>query len=426
MGARNTAEHREDAGTRSSLRDAGKGAVSFTTFAGMRPPSPHAKGMNMEHDIKGLLTEQAQAFEGFKGSIEAKLKAEADERRALEVRINRQGFSGAGGIGIEAKQAEFKALAGMVRDGTELKSMNVTSSPDGGYTVLPQMTDTLMARLFEVSPIARLARVVNIGSGDGFEDVRDIADYGAEWVGESDTRSSTSGGDFTRTLIPLREIYANVKVTQRLLDDSLFDIGAHVVERIGEKFSRAVGTALVTGDAVNKPTGLLDYDTSASDDGTRTWGEIQHVLTGVDGGFAASTSSSNPADVLVDLQTALKTGYRQSAVWLMNRRTAGVVRKFKDTEGRHIWADSIMEGQPPMLLGHRVELVEDMDDVTTSGTPIAFGDISRAYTVITRPGIKLLRDPYTDKPNVQMYAYMRAGGAVVDFDAVKLLKASAS
>jgi HK97 family phage major capsid protein len=382
--------------------------------------------MNMEHQVKNLLEEQGRAFEGFKASIEAKLKAEASERKSLELRMNRSSLSGAGSVESEAKQAEFKALASHVRDGAELKSMNVTTGPDGGFTVLPQMTDTLMTRLFEVSPVARLARVVNIGSGDGFEDVRDIADYGAAWVGESDTRSSTTGSDFAKTVIPLCEIYCNVKVTQRLLDDSLFDIGEHVAERIGEKFARAMGTALVTGDSVKKPRGLLDYDISASDDGGRTWGEIQHVLTGVDGGFAASTSSSNPADALVDLQAALKTGYRQSAVWLMNRRTAGVVRKFKDTEGRHIWADSIIEGQPPMLLGHRVELVEDMDDVTTSGTPIAFGDISRAYTVITRPGIKLLRDPYTDKPNVQMYAYMRAGGAVVDFDAVKLLKASAS
>ncbi len=375
-------------------------------------------------DIKALLTEQAQAFEGFKGNIEAKLQAEAEERKSLELRLNRQSFA-TGGAQNAAQNAEFKALAALVRDGTEIKTaMNVTSGPDGGYTTLPAMTDALMNRLFEVSPIARLARVVTIGTGDGFEDVRDIGDYGAAWVGESDSRGNTDAAEFVKTVIPLAEIYANVKVTQRLLDDSLFDIGAHVTERIGEKFARAVGTALVTGDAVNKPRGLLDYDTSTSDDGTRTWGEIQVLKSGVDGGFGVSSSSSNPADVLVDMQSALKTGYRQNAVWLMNRRTAAVVRKFVDADGRYIWTDSLSEGQPPMLLGHRVELVEDMDDVTTSGTPIAFGDISRAYTYVTRPGIKLLRDPYTDKPHVQMYAYMRAGGAVVDFDAVKLLETS--
>lgn len=376
----------------------------------------------MIEDIKEMLTAQGQAIEGFKAKMQADLEAERKERAALETQMNRRGRPGT--ISGEDRAQEFKALASLVRDGTEIKSMNVTSSPDGGYTVLPQMTDVLMARLFEVSPLARLARVVTIGSGDGFEDVRDVADYGAAWVGESDSRGNTTGGSFVKTTIPLCEIYANVKVTQRLLDDSLFDIGAHVTERIGEKFARAIGTALVTGDSVNKPKGLLDYDTSTSDDGARTWGEIQVIKSGVNGGFAASTSSSNPADVLVDLQAALKTGYRQDAVWLMNRRTAAVVRKFKDAEGRHIWTDSLMEGQPPMLLGHRVELTEDMDDVTTSGTPIAFGDINRAYTYVTRPGLKLLRDPFTDKPNVQMYAYMRAGGAVVDFDAVKLLETS--
>lgn len=375
----------------------------------------------MSNEIMQLLEEQGRSLEDFKGRMAADIEAEREARKRLETRLSRPGLTG----GRSAQNAEIKALAALVRDGTEIK-MNATSSADGGYTVLPEMTDELMTRLFEVSPIARLARVVNIGAGDGFEDIRDIADYGAEWVGETSSRGNTTGGTFARTIVPLHEIFANVKITQRLLDDSLFDIGAHVTERIGEKFARAVGAALVTGDAVNKPKGLLDYDTSTSDDGTRTWGEIQVLKSGVDGGFAASTSSSNPADILVDLQSALKTGYRQNAVWLMNRRTAGVVRKFKDAEGRHIWSDNIAAGQPPMLLGHRVELVEDMDDVTTSGTPIAFGDISRAYTYITRPGLKLLRDPFSDKPNVQMYAYMRAGGAVVDFDAVKLLETSAS
>ena len=377
-------------------------------------------------NLKQLLTEQGEAFAGFKSTIEAKLEAEAAERKRLEVAMNRTGL-GAGGFDLEAGRGEFKAISSLVRDGVELKSsMNTTTSADGGYTVLPQMTNMLQTRLFEVSPIARLANVVTIGSGDGFEDVRDIADYGAEWVGESDSRPNTTGGSFVSTMIPLREAYANVKLTQRLVDDSLFDIGAHVVERIGEKFARAIGTALVTGDDVAKPKGILDYDTSASGDDTRTWGEIQHVLTGVDGGFVETTSSSNPADVLIDMQSALKTGYRQNAVWLMNRRTAGVVRKFRDAEGRHLWTDALMEGQPPRLLGHRVELVEDMDEVTTSGYPIAFGDINRAYTYVTRPGIKLLRDPYTDKPHVQMYAYIRAGGAVVNSEAIKLLKASAS
>jgi len=35
-------------------------------------------------------------------------------------------------------------------------------------------------------------------------------------------------------------------------------------------------------------------------------------------------------------------------------------------------------------------------------------------------GIRVLRDPYTSKPYVKFYATRRVGGAVVNFEAIKL------
>jgi len=53
---------------------------------------------------------------------------------------------------------------------------------------------------------------------------------------------------------------------------------------------------------------------------------------------------------------------------------------------------------------------------------IAFGDFAEAYLIADRQGLRLLRDPFTDKPNVRFYAYRRVGGGVANFEAVKLLK----
>src|SRR5690606_6279603 len=41
-----------------------------------------------------------------------------------------------------------------------------------------------------------------------------------------------------------------------------------------------------------------------------------------------------------------------------------------------------------------------------------------------RIGIRVLRDPYTAKPNVLFYTTKRVGGGVVNFEALKLLKIS--
>jgi HK97 family phage major capsid protein len=80
-------------------------------------------------------------------------------------------------------------------------------------------------------------------------------------------------------------------------------------------------------------------------------------------------------------------------------------------------------GAPNELLGRPVHFSEDMPAATTPGAfPIAFADWKKAYTAIERPGLKFLRDPYSSKPNVVFYCYRRSGGAVNNFDAIKLIR----
>ena len=119
---------------------------------------------------------------------------------------------------------------------------------------------------------------------------------------------------------------------------------------------------------------------------------------------------------------AVKAQYRANAIWTMNRKTAAVVRKLKDSDGRFLWADSLSAGQPPLLLGFPVVLDEEMPDIAANSLSIAFGDMGMSYVIADRHGLKLLRDPFTDKPNVRFYTYKRVGGAVANFEAFKLMR----
>jgi HK97 family phage major capsid protein len=110
----------------------------------------------------------------------------------------------------------------------------------------------------------------------------------------------------------------------------------------------------------------------------------------------------------------------------MNSATAGVVRKFKDADGRYIWSDALVAGQPPTLLGYPVTFVEDLDDVGADKFPIMFGNLKFAYQVVDRLGVRVLRDPYTQKGWVLFYTTMRVGGSMVNFEALKLLKIASS
>jgi HK97 family phage major capsid protein len=57
---------------------------------------------------------------------------------------------------------------------------------------------------------------------------------------------------------------------------------------------------------------------------------------------------------------------------------------------------------------------------------VAFGDFRRGDLVVDRQGIRVLRDPYSAKPYVLFCTTKGVGGAVQDFDAIKLLKFAAS
>ena len=52
-------------------------------------------------------------------------------------------------------------------------------------------------------------------------------------------------------------------------------------------------------------------------------------------------------------------------------------------------------------------------------------DKTSGLLIVDRVGIRVLRDPYSNKPYVLFYTTKRVGGGVQDFEAIKLLKFSA-
>ena len=76
------------------------------------------------------------------------------------------------------------------------------------------------------------------------------------------------------------------------------------------------------------------------------------------------------------------------------------------------------------MLGYPIVDDDNMPDVGAGAFPVAFGDFQRGYLIVDRFGIRVLRDPYTNKPYVMFYTTTRVGGGVQNFEAIKLLKCS--
>jgi HK97 family phage major capsid protein len=275
------------------------------------------------------------------------------------------------------------------------------------------------AGLKAISPIRGIAGVRTI-SGNVYKKPFMTAGPAVGWVGETDPRPQTASPTLDELSFPAMELYAMPAATATLLEDSAVNIDEWLGQEVEQVFAAQEGAAFVSGDGINKPKGFLNYTTVAN--ASWSWGNIGTIASGAAGAFAAS----NPSDVLVDLIYAVKAGYRQNAVFVMNRKTQSTIRKFKDTAGNYLW-------QPPAIAGGRASLMtfavveaEDMPDIATNSLSIAFGDFYRGYLIVDRAGVTVLRDPYTAKPYVLFYTTKRVGGGVQDFDAIKLMKFAAS
>jgi HK97 family phage major capsid protein len=301
----------------------------------------------------------------------------------------------------------------------EVKAMSIGSNADGGYLVPPEIEATIGQRLTAISPIRGIAGQRTISSNI-YKKPFMTAGPAVGWVGETDARTQTASPTLDELSFPAMELYAMPAATANLLEDSAVNIDQWIAQEVEQVFAAQEGTAFVTGDGNNKPKGFLSY--TAVDNGSWSWGNIGYVASGAAGAFAGS----NPSDALIDLVYAVKAGYRQNGMFVMNRKTQSALRKFKDTTGQYLWQPPAIAGGKASLMTFPVIEAEDMPDIAANSLSIAFGDFNRGYLVVDRAGVSVLRDPYTAKPYVLFYTTKRVGGGVQDFDAIKVMKFAAS
>lgn len=333
----------------------------------------------------------------------------AGDAPSAAVREHREAFSRFFRRGVEAGLADLEVRA----------ELTTQSDPDGGYTVPEEMASTIDRVLTTVSAMRQIARVMTISTGT-YKKLVNLGGAGAGWVGEREARPGTATPALSELAFTVMELYANPAATQTLLDDSRLDIAAWLADEVSVTFAEMEGAAFISGSGVSQPRGLLAYDTVAN--ASYTWGKLGFVATGVAADISDATN--NGADAMMDLVYSLRQGYRTGARFLMNRTLQSKLRKLKtigDTE-TYLWQPSVQVGQPATLLGYPITDDDNMPDVGAGAFPVAFGNFERGYLILDRFGIRVLRDPYTNKPYVHFYTTKRVGGGVQNFEAIKLLK----
>lgn len=383
-------------------------------------PALAGEGAPLVSEVKQAVAGFVSEFKGFRDDMETRLQ-QTEERMTMLDRKSQLAARPRLSAAASEEAPHLKAFNAYLRSGDdaglrglefEAKSLSTAVNSDGGYLVDPQTAETVQSVLNSTASIRSIASVVAV-EATSFDVLIDHTDVGAGWATEAGPVGETDTPQIDRITIPLHELSALPKASQRLLDDSAFDIEGWLAGRIADKFARAEAAAFISGDGVDKPKGVLAHP--VVDNSTWSWGNIGYVPTGVDGDIG-------DGDAIVDLVYALGAQYRANASFVMNSKTAGVVRKLKDADGRFLWSDGLAAGEPARLMGYPVLVAEDMPDVASDAHAIAFGDFAAGYTIAERPDLRVLRDPFSAKPHVLFYATKRVGGDVSDFAAIKLLK----
>ena len=381
----------------------------------------------------GLKTEfNTEASNKIKGIVDplleekvAKMNARMDDLQAAVEK------PGAGSVKEDAEQRDRNikaAMSEMYRKNRvvtnafleipEVKAMTTAIDADGGYFVTPDTSGRIAAKVYETSMVRQYASVQQISS-DKLEGIIDNDEAASGWVGEQGTRSDTATPQFGMWNIEAFEQYAHAKISQKLLDDAGIDVGSLLESKIAQILSRTENAAFVAGAGTIKPRGFTAYTTAATADDSRSWGTLEHVMSGASADFA----SSNPVDKIFDLCGALKPQYEGNARFYTNRSVRTKMRKLKvSADLPYIWEPSVVAGTPSRLNGYEVVIFPDMPALAADSLSLAFGDLKTTYQIVDRLGIRMLRDNLTSKPFIIFYATKRTGGGVVNFESLKFMK----
>lgn len=309
--------------------------------------------------------------------------------------------------GMQPTAEQIKAIADVE---AEYKALSVGNDTTGGYLAPAEYVREIIKGVTEISAPRQLVRVRSIG-GKSIMLPKRTGQFAAQRVAEQGTRSETDGLRYGMVEIVAPEMFALIDISQQNLEDSAFDLEAELAMEATEQFAVKEGSEFVSGSGVGEMEGIL---TNAD------------VANTVSGTAATIADSDGQANGLLSLKYGIKTAYARNASWIMNRTTLGSVRKLKDAQKGYIWQPGIADGRPNTIDGDPYVEVPDMPSEGANTYPVAYGDFRRAYTLVDRVAMQLLRDPYTQATsgNIRFLFRRRVGGAVVLAEAIRKLKCS--
>lgn len=285
-------------------------------------------------------------------------------------------------------------------------ALSIGTDSEGGYLVPDEYEKKLVEALEDEVFFRSLATVIKTSSGD--RKIPIVTSKGeAAWIDEGG-QFPESDDSFGQTSIGAHKLATMIKVSDELLNDSVFNIEQYISKEFGRRIGTKEEEAFFIGDGTGKPIGIFNK------------------TGGADVGVTAATISITFDDVM-DLYYSLRAPYRNKATWLLNDSTVKAIRKLKDGNGNYIWQPSVREGEPDRILNRPYRTSIYVPELAAGNRVMAFGDYSY-YWIADRQGrsFKRLNELFATTGQVGFLASERVDGKLILSEAVKTLDVKVS
>lgn len=283
---------------------------------------------------------------------------------------------------------------------TVMNALQIGTDSEGGYLVPDEYERTLVEALEEENIFRQLAKIIQTSSGD--RKIPVVATKGtASWIDEEGAYLE-SDDSFGQVSIGAYKLGTMIKVSEELLNDSIFDIQSYLATEFARRIGNAEEEAFITGNGTGKPTGFLNS------------AEL---------GVTAASATAITADDLINLYHSLSVPYRGKAVWLLNDSTVQFIRKLKDGNGQYLWQPGLVAGAPDTILGRPVKVSRYMPSLEAGQKAVAFGDFSY-YWIADRQGrsFRRLDELFAATGQVGFRGSQRVDGKLILPEAIKVLQ----
>ena len=141
-------------------------------------------------------------------------------------------------------------------------ALQIGDDAEGGYLVPDEYERTLVDALQEENRLRTLCKIIRTSSGD--RKIPLVASHGtASWVEEEGTIPESDDA-FGQITIGAHKIASMIKVSDELLQDSVFDVASYIATEFARRVGDAEEAAFINGDGSGKPYGMLHATNGAA------------------------------------------------------------------------------------------------------------------------------------------------------------------